>query len=119
MLFSQIVEVRNARSTAIDITAAGIDDANVSPTLSPTYTLAAVKTTVINAPRMIPRTVSSTRRSRAVGVRASLTEAKAESPYSRRDGHEEDGFRGKCRAKRWLTSSIPATKPAVGSARRK
>jgi hypothetical protein len=36
MLFSQIVEVRNARKTAIDMTAAGIEDANVNPTLSPT-----------------------------------------------------------------------------------
>ncbi len=35
MLFSRIDESRTALSTAIEITAAGIDDANVSPTLSP------------------------------------------------------------------------------------
>ncbi len=35
MLFSQIVALRNARNTAIEMTAAGIDEANVSPTFSP------------------------------------------------------------------------------------
>ena len=35
MLFSWIVESRKARSTAIEITAAGIDVATVSPILSP------------------------------------------------------------------------------------
>ena len=35
MLFSRIDEPRNADSTAMEITAAGIDDANVSPTFSP------------------------------------------------------------------------------------
>ncbi len=35
MLFSQIVESRNARSSAIEITAAGIEVAKVIPTFSP------------------------------------------------------------------------------------
>jgi hypothetical protein len=35
MLFSRIVESLNSRSTAIEITAAGIDVAKVSPILSP------------------------------------------------------------------------------------
>ena len=55
MLFSQIVELRKKRRSAIEMTAAGSDVANVSPTLSPRYTLAAVKSTVMTAPRMIPR----------------------------------------------------------------
>jgi hypothetical protein len=52
-----------ARKTAIEMTAAGIDEANVRPTLSPKYTLAAVNTNVIAAPRRSARTVSSARRS--------------------------------------------------------
>src|SRR4051812_31229935 len=59
MLFSRIDESLTALRIAIEITAAGIDDANVSPTLSPRYTLAAVNTVVIKAPRMRPRMVSS------------------------------------------------------------
>ena len=35
MLFSQMVEFLNIRSTAIEITAAGIDDAKVKPTRRP------------------------------------------------------------------------------------
>src|ERR1700735_2717358 len=54
-----MLEDLKSRNTAIEITAAGIDVAKVSPTLSPRYTLAAVKPRVINAPRMIARTVSS------------------------------------------------------------
>ena len=72
MLFSQIVEVRKARSTAIEMTAAGIDEAKVKPTLSPRYTLAAVKTSVISAPRTTPRKVSSLRRSPARGIETSV-----------------------------------------------
>lgn len=45
--------------TAIEITAAGIEDAKVKPTFKPKYTLDAVKITVINAPSIIPRNVSS------------------------------------------------------------
>src|SRR5215467_5398705 len=59
MLFSRIVESLTALSTAIEITAAGIDDAKVRPTLRPRYTFAAVNTVVINAPRIRPRIVSS------------------------------------------------------------
>src|SRR3982751_2332023 len=65
MLFSWMVEVRKARSTAIEITVAGIEDAKVSPALSPKATLAAVNTTQIAAPRIIPRMVSSVRGSDA------------------------------------------------------
>ena len=61
MLFSWMVESRNARSTAMEMTAAGIEEAKVSPAFSPKATLAAVNTTQISAPRIIPRTVSSTR----------------------------------------------------------
>ncbi|MEJ0042159.1 MAG: hypothetical protein WDM81_08040 [Rhizomicrobium sp.] len=35
MLFSRMVEPRRTLSTAIEITAAGIDDAKVSPTFNP------------------------------------------------------------------------------------
>ena len=35
MLFSKIVVLRKARRTAIEMTAAGIDDAKVNPTFSP------------------------------------------------------------------------------------
>ena len=59
MLFSRILESLKNLSTAIEMTAAGIDDANVIPTFRPRYTLDAVKITVINAPRMIPRKVNS------------------------------------------------------------
>src|SRR5262245_36408531 len=59
MLFSRMVESLTRLRTAIEITAAGIDDAKVRPTLRPRYTLAAVKTVVISAPRIRPRTVSS------------------------------------------------------------
>ncbi len=59
MLFSRIVESLTALRIAIEITAAGIDDANVRPTLRPRYTFAAVNTVVISAPRIRPRIVSS------------------------------------------------------------
>src|SRR6476469_10306662 len=59
MLFSRIDESLTALRIAIEITAAGIDEAKVSPTLSPRYTLAAVKTVVMSAPRIRPRMVSS------------------------------------------------------------
>src|SRR6185503_4478265 len=59
MLFSRIVEFLNADSTAIEITAAGIEVAKVRPTRRPRYTLAAVNTSVINTPRITPLSVSS------------------------------------------------------------
>src|SRR5262245_21810783 len=59
MLFSRIDESFTALRIAIEITAAGIDDANVSPTLRPRYTFAAVNTVVSKAPRIRPRMVSS------------------------------------------------------------
>src|SRR6202022_2195309 len=55
MLFSRIVESFTALRIAIEITAAGIDEAKVRPTLRPRYTLAAVKTVVMRAPRISPR----------------------------------------------------------------
>src|SRR5436190_3660664 len=61
MLFSCSVAPRSARRIAIEITAAGIDVANVRPALSPKYTLAAVNTKVMTTPRMRPRRVSSGR----------------------------------------------------------
>src|SRR5579863_836396 len=54
-------EFLKARSTAIEMTAAGIVDANVSPTFKPRYTFAAVNTSVTTAPRTRLRAVSSTR----------------------------------------------------------
>ncbi len=59
MLFSWIVTPLKPRSTAIEMTAAGIEVENVSPALRPKKTLAAVKTSVITTPRITPRTVSS------------------------------------------------------------
>src|SRR5688572_17884995 len=59
MLFSRIVESLTLLRIAIEITAAGIDDAKVRPTLRPRYTFAAVKTSVRSEPRIRPRRVSS------------------------------------------------------------
>src|SRR5215208_2562143 len=59
MLFSRIVELFTMLRMAMEITAAGIDDPKVRPTLSPRYTFAAVKMVVMSAPRTRPRAVSS------------------------------------------------------------
>src|SRR5579872_779634 len=56
-----MVALRNSRNTAMEITAAGIEVANVKPTRRPRYTFAAVKTSVMIAPMMTPRSVSSRR----------------------------------------------------------
>src|SRR5213596_3139035 len=61
MLFSWTVASRKPRSIAIEITAAGIDVENVRPALRPKYTLAAVNTSVMMTPMIIPRMVSSAR----------------------------------------------------------
>ncbi len=61
MLFSRMFVPPMARSTAIEITAAGIADENVRPTFRPRYTLDAVKITVMMAPRIMPRSVNSGR----------------------------------------------------------
>src|SRR4029453_7569275 len=61
MLFSWIVMPLKPRRMAIEITAAGIEVAKVSPALRPKYTLAAVKTRVMKMPRITPREVSSLR----------------------------------------------------------
>ena len=59
MLFSWTVWSPQKRRTAIEMTAAGIDVANVKPTFRPRYTFAAVNTSVIMPPMMMPRRVSS------------------------------------------------------------
>ena len=59
MLFSRIDESRTRLRSAIEMTAAGMEEANVIPTFSPRYTLAAVNIVVIAAPSTRPRTVSS------------------------------------------------------------
>src|SRR5262245_18916695 len=61
MLFSWIVMPWKPRRMAIEITAAGIDVAKVSPALRPKYTFAAVKISVMKTPRITPRQVSSLR----------------------------------------------------------
>ena len=47
ILFSKILLPEKNFSTAIEITAAGIDEANVSPTFRPKYTLEAVKMPIV------------------------------------------------------------------------
>ena len=61
MLFSWIVAPLKPRSTAMEMTAAGIEVAKVRPALRPKKTLAAVNTTVITTPRTRPRRVNSAR----------------------------------------------------------
>src|SRR6476620_12790857 len=77
MLFSRMDESLTALRIAIEITAAGIDEANVSPTLRPRYTLAAVKTVVMSDPRIKPRIVSSFRCMTDVTVKAARYAAAA------------------------------------------
>src|SRR4051812_37784988 len=59
ILFSRMLEPRNRPSIAIEITAAGIEVAIVSPTFNPRYMLAAVKRKVSDMPRAMPRQVNS------------------------------------------------------------
>ena len=59
ILFSKMLEPFAMRSTAMEITAAGMAEENVKPTFNPKYTLDAVKITVSTAPNNIPRRVSS------------------------------------------------------------
>ena len=59
MLFSWTVWSPQKRRTAIEMTAAGIAVANVKPTFRPRYTFAAVNSSVIMPPMMMPRRVSS------------------------------------------------------------
>src|SRR5258706_4489844 len=47
ILFSRMLEPGKTLSTAMEMTAAGIDEAMVRPTLRPRYTFAAVKRSVI------------------------------------------------------------------------
>src|SRR6185437_9122271 len=58
-LFSWMVIPLNPRRMAMEMTAAGMEVAKVSPALRPKKTLAAVNTRVIRTPRMTPRSVSS------------------------------------------------------------
>src|SRR5271154_1600050 len=67
ILFSWIVIPLKLRSTAIEITAAGIDVANVRPAFRPKYTLAAVNTMVMTKPRIRPRRVNSVSESDSSG----------------------------------------------------
>ena len=61
MLFSWIVEFLKFRNSAIEITAAGIDVAKVSPAFSPKKTFAAVNNTVMSTPSTRARMLSSVR----------------------------------------------------------
>ena len=61
MLFSCMVEFLKPRRIAIEITAAGIEVANVRPAFNPKNTLAAVNTSVIRMPMIKPRSVNSVR----------------------------------------------------------
>ncbi len=69
MLFSWMVVPLKPRSTAIEITAAGIDVAKVNPAFRPKYTFAAVNTSVIRKPNTSERSDSSVPTSALVGVR--------------------------------------------------
>src|SRR5690242_15357591 len=59
ILFSRILEPEKRPRRAIEITAAGIEVAMVSPTFNPRYILAAVKGKVSATPSAMPRQVSS------------------------------------------------------------
>src|ERR1700744_1215057 len=59
ILFSLTFEPERRPRIAIEITAAGIEVAMVSPTFNPRYILAAVKGKVRATPRITPRQVSS------------------------------------------------------------
>src|SRR5262249_587022 len=59
ILFSWMVIPLNLRRNAREMRAAGIDAEKVSPALRPKNTFAAVKTSVIRTPRIIPRRVNS------------------------------------------------------------
>ena len=59
MLFSRMFDRLNIRSTAIDITAAGIDAETVIPTSSPRYALAPARTAERTTPRTMALTVIS------------------------------------------------------------
>src|SRR6266404_4189996 len=69
MLFSWMVVPLNPRSTAIEITAAGIDVAKVNPAFRPKYTFAAVNTSVIKTPNTSERSDSSVPTSARLGVK--------------------------------------------------
>ena len=58
MLFSRMFELRQSRSTAIEITAAGIDAATVSPANIPRYALAPASKADSTRPSTIALTVS-------------------------------------------------------------
>ena len=59
MLFARMLASLNSRNTDMEMTAAGIADEKVRPTLSPRNTLEAVKMMVITAPSSTPRNVNS------------------------------------------------------------
>ena len=94
MLFSKIDAWLNPRSSAIEMTAAGIDVAKVSPIFSPRYRFAAVNSRVSRMPSTMPRSVSSapfgsanTARSFMVVIRApSCCRAGVDEPVRVRKG---------------------------------
>src|SRR5882757_1628173 len=69
ILFSWMVVPLKPRSTAIEITAAGIDVAKVNPAFRPKYTFAAVNTSVIRTPNTSERSDSSVPTSALLEVR--------------------------------------------------
>ena len=87
MLFSTIEWFLKNRRIPIEMTAAGIEVANVRPTLRPRYTFAAVKISVMMPPRMMPRTVSS----RTDADRRAVGAVDMEGPFRR--GCESDESR--------------------------
>ena len=58
VLLDRVVPPRNA-ALPLEMTAAGIEVAKVKPTFRPRYTFAAVNTSVIIPPMIMPRSVSS------------------------------------------------------------
>src|SRR5713226_9718363 len=69
MLFSWMVVPLKPRSTAIEITAAGIEVAKVNPAFRPKYTFAAVNTSVIRTPNTSERSDSSVPTSARLGLK--------------------------------------------------
>ena len=110
MLFSWIVEFLKLRSSAIEMTAAGIDVAKVSPALRPKNTLAAVNARVMTTPRTSARRVSSVRGSAGDGRsgHGSDPEGKTREYCKPADSSE---WRGPFRARQGRSGSCPAPHP--------
>ena len=94
MLFSWIVEFLKLRSSAIEMTAAGIEVAKVRPALRPKNTLAAVNATVMTTPRTSARRVSSVRGSageRVLAVHGADPVGRTRAVLQTRDPRREAG----------------------------